>query len=304
MRSIWAGLTGALLLLGLATASWAQNGLERFEKEIKPQLELKNFSYGSGAPLGSSGFVLNDVVAVVPASAATGDKESTVKIKKVTVDELDFERLTKDASPEDSPRFAKLRLEGITGDDDLFAALKPYGVPNVPVDVALDYRIDTAAKVLHLNNLEMTLRGQASIALAMVLEGISDKTNAASAKDDGRLRSAKLTFDDKGLLAKVVPPLADAQGLKPDDVVKTALASIAGFAAPQGPQTLQALDAIASYIADWKAPKGALTLGLKPSKTAGVDDLDKIMMPNALTDLFGFTATYPGTRPGAAKAGK
>lgn len=304
MRSIWAGLTGALLLLGLATASWAQNGLERFEKEIKPQLELKNFSYGSGAPLGSSGFVLNDVVAVVPASAATGDKESTVKIKKVTVDELDFERLTKDASPEDSPRFAKLRLEGITGDDDLFAALKPYGVPNVPVDVALDYRIDTAAKVLHLNNLEMTLRGQASIALAMVLEGISDKTNAASAKDDGRLRSAKLTYDDKGLLAKVVPPLADAEGLKPDDVVKTALASIAGFAAPQGPQTLQALDAIASYIADWKAPKGALTLGLKPSKTAGVDDLDKIMMPNALTDLFGFTATYPGTRPGAAKAGK
>lgn len=304
MRSIWAGLTGALLLLGLATASWAQNGLERFEKEIKPQLELKNFSYGSGAPLGNSGFVLNDVVAVVPASAATGDKESTVKIKKVTVDELDFERLTKDASPEDSPRFAKLKLEGITGDDELFTALKPYGVPNVPVDMALDYRIDTAAKVLHLNNLEMTLRGQASIALAMVLEGISDKTSASSAKDDGRLRSARLTYDDKGLLAKVVPPLADAQGLKPDDVVKTALASIAGFAAPQGPQTLQALDAIASFITDWKTPKGALVLGLKPSKTAGVDDLDKIMMPNALTDLFGFTATYPGTRPGAAKAGK
>lgn len=303
MRSIWAGLTGALLLLGLATASWAQNGLERFEKEIKPQLELKNFSYGSGAPLGNSGFVLNDVVAVVPASAATGDKESTVKIKKVTVDELDFERLTKDASPEDSPRFAKLKLEGITGDDELFTALKPYGVPNVPVDMALDYRIDTAAKVLHLNNLEMTLRGQASIALAMVLEGISDKTSASSAKDDGRLRSARLTYDDKGLLAKVVPPLADAQGLKPDDVVKTALASIAGFAAPQGPQTLQALDAIASFITDWKTPKGALVLGLKPSKTAGVDDLDKIMMPNALTDLFGFTATYPGTRPGAAKAG-
>ncbi len=31
--------------------------------------------------------------------------------------------------------------------------------------------------------------------------------------------------------------------------------------------------------------------------------LDKIMKPNALVDLFGFSATYPGTRPGAAKAG-
>ena len=67
---------------------------------------------------------------------------------------------------------------------------------------------------------------------------------------------------------------------------------------------MQALDAIASYISDWKAPKGPLTLGLKPAKTAGVDDLDKIVMPNALTDLFGFTATYPGTKPGAAKASK
>lgn len=304
MRSIWAGLTTALLLVGLATASWAQNGLERFDKEIKPQLELKKFSYASGAPLGSSGFVLNDVVAVVPANAATGDKESTVKIQKVTVDELDFDRLKKNANPDEGPRFAKLKLEGITGDDELFSALQPYGVPNVPVDVALDYRIDTAAKVLHLNNLEMTLRGQASLALAMVLEGISDKTSASSAKDDGRLRTAKFTYDDKGLLAKLVPPLAQAEGIKPEEMVKTALAAIAGFAEPQGPQTLQALDAIASYISDWKAPKGPLTLGLKPAKTAGVDDLDKIVMPNALTDLFGFTATYPGTKPGAAKAGK
>jgi len=297
----WAGLTAALML---ATASWAQNGLERFDKEIKPQLELKKFSYASGAPLGNTGFVLNDVVAIIPANAATGDKESTVKIQKVTVDALDFDRLKKDANPEEGPRFAKLKFEGITGDDDMFTALKPYGVPNVPIDMALDYRIDTAAKVLHLNNLEMTLRGQASLALAMVLEGISDKTSASSAKDEGRLRTASLTIDDKGLLAKLVPPLAEAEGLKPDDMVNTALASIAGFAAPQGPQTLQALDAVASFIADWKAPKGPLTLGLKPSKTAGVDDLDKIMMPNALTDLFGFTATYPGTRPGAAKAGK
>ena len=304
MRSIWTGLTAALLFVGLATTSWAQNGLERFDKEIKPQIELKKFSYASGAPLGNSGFVLNDVVAVIPANAATGDKESTVKIQKVTVDELDFDRLKKNANPDEGPRFAKLKLEGITGDDELFTALQPYGVPNVPIDVALDYRIDTAAKVLHLNNLEMTLRGQASIALAMVIEGISDKTSASSAKDDGRLRTAKLTYDDKGLLAKVLPPLAQQDGLKPEDAIQAALAGLAGFAAPQGPQTLQALDAVASFLADWKAPKGPLTLGLKPAKTAGIDDLDKIMMPNALTDLFGFTATYPGTKPGAAKAGK
>jgi len=66
---------------------------------------------------------------------------------------------------------------------------------------------------------------------------------------------------------------------------------------------LKALDAVASFIADWKAPKGALALGLKPAKTAGLSDLDKVMMPDALTTVFGFTATYPGTKDGAAKGG-
>ena len=50
-------------------------------------------------------------------------------------------------------------------------------------------------------------------------------------------------------------------------------------------------------------PKGPLALGLKPAKTAGLDDLDKIMMPNALATVFGFSALYPGTRAGAAKGG-
>ena len=78
---------------------------------------------------------------------------------------------------------------------------------------------------------------------------------------------------------------------------------LAAFAAQQGPDTLKSLDAVASFITDWKAPKGPLVLGLKPAKTAGLSDLDKVAMPDALTTEFGFTATYPGTKAGAAKAG-
>lgn len=303
MRSIWTGISAALLVIGLATAAWAQNGLERFEKEIKPQFELKKFTYSSAEPLGSAGFILNDVVAVVPANAATGDKESTVKIQKVTVEELDFDRLKKDAKDDEAPRFAKLKLEGMTGNDEMFTALQPYGVPNVPIDAALDYRLDPAAKVLDLKTLEINLRGQAKIVLALVVDGISDKAGMAGAKDDGRLRTASLTLDDSGLLAKLVPAAAKEQGQKPDEMVKSGLASIAAFAEQQGPDTLKALDAVASFIGDWKAPKGPLTLGLKPAKTAALSDLDKIMMPDALTTVFGFTATYPGTRAGAAKGG-
>ncbi|WP_428686107.1 hypothetical protein [Reyranella sp.] len=303
MRVVFAALVSALLLIGFATGSWAQNGLERFEKEIKPQFELKTLSYASAQPLGASGFVLNDVVAIVPANAATGDKESTIKIDKVTVEELDFDRLRKDSKDDRAPRFARLRMEGMTGDDEIFAALEPYGVPKVPFDIALDYRIDTAAKVLTLNMLEVTLRGQARFALSMIVDGVSDDTDMDTAKDEGRLRSASFTIDDKELLGKLVPAVASEEGIKPEELITTALDALAGFAQAQTGETLKALDAVSSFIADWKAPKGPLVLGLKPTKTAGLQDLDKIMVPDALSTLFGFTATYPGARTGAAKAG-
>lgn len=303
MRVLLGALVSALLLVGWAAGAAAQNGLERFEKELKPQLELEKFTYRSGRPLGSSGFVLEGVEAVVPANAATGDKASTVRIDKVTVEELDFDRLRKDAKDDLAPRFAKLRLEGMTGDDELFTALEPYGVPKVPVDIAFDYRLDPAAKVLTVSALEVSLRGQAKFVLALVMDGISDKADIDTAKDEGRLRTASLTIDDKELLAKLTPALAKEEGLKPQEMVNTALDAIAGFAQLQSGETLKALDAVSSFLGDWKAPKGALALGLRPAKTAGLDDLDKIMVPNALSTIFGFTATYPATRAGAAKAG-
>ncbi len=181
--------------------------------------------------------MLNDVVAVIPANAATGDKESTVKIQKVTVDALDFDRLKKDAKDDEAPRFAKLKLEGMTGDDEMFTALQPYGVPKVPFDIALDYTLDPATKVLDVNTLEIdpARPGQASCC-RWQMDGVSDKTSGmAGAKDDARLRSASLTIDDNGLLAKLLPAWAKEEGVQPEELVQTALTGIAAFAAQQGP---------------------------------------------------------------------
>jgi hypothetical protein len=222
----------------------------------------------------------------------------------VTVDALDFDRMKKDSKDDEAPRFAKLKLEGVTGDDEMFTALQPYGVPNVPFDIALDYTLDPATKVLDVKTLEIAMRGQAKFVLSLQMDGVSDKTSGmAGAKDDARLRSASLTIDDTGLLAKLLPAWAKEEGVPPEELVQTALTGMAAFAAQQGADTLKSLDAVASFIADWKSPKGPLVLGLKPAKTAGLSDLDKVAMPDALTTEFGFTATYPGTKAGAAKAG-
>jgi hypothetical protein len=294
----------AVLLLGLslfATAeAWAQNGLERFEKEIKPQLEFKSLTY-KGAPLGDKGFTLSDVVAVVPGSAATGGQDSTVKIDKVTVEEIDFARLKDSGKNDDLPLFAKMKIEGMTGDDQIGGMMESFGVPKVPVDITLDYRLDPASKVLSLNNLAVALRGQASLSLAMVVEGLSDKASEApGAKDNSRLKSATLVYDDKGLLAQLLPAVAKQQSTTPDALVMMAAAPIGIFAAGKAPDTMKALDALVSFIGDWKKPQGPLKISVAPSKSASMNDLDKIEQPNALSEIFGLKIEYAGTRAGAA----
>jgi hypothetical protein len=295
-------LFGSAALLALVFAGtgslWAQDGLQRFERELKPQLELKSFTYRNAAAKGDSGFVLNDVVAIVPANPSTGDKETTIRIDKVTVDELDFDRLKKDANDDELPRFAKLKAEGISGDDDVFAMLTPYGVPKVPVDFALDYRLDAAKKILTLGALEVALRSQGRAVLAMVVDDVSSKqSEMEGSKDKARLRTASLEIVDSGLIAKVLEATAKSQGNTPEALIAAATMPIGAFAAGQGPATLKALDGIVSFMLDWKQPKGPIKISVTPAKSAGLADLDKIGQPNALVDYFGLAVDYPGTRP-------
>lgn len=300
-RGLWRTLA---LLLGLSLfatmPAQAQNGLQRFEKDIKPQLEFKSLSYDKAAPVGDKGFTLSNVVAVVPASA-TGGQDSTIRIEKVTVEEMDFDRLKDAGKKDDMPLFAKLRIEGMTGDDDLSGMLESFGIPKAPVDLALDYRLNPADKVLTISKLEMGLQGQGRLSLSLVLDGVSDKASeAAGAKDTASLRSASMVYTDVGLLSQLVPAVAKQQGMAADAMIAMAVAPVGAFAANKGPGTVKALDGIASFIADWKKPKGPITVSVTPAKGASINDLDKIEQPNALTEIFGLKVEYAGTRAGAA----
>lgn len=293
-----------VLLIGLSLFATlpanAQNGLQRFEKEIKPQLEFKSLTYDKAAPLGDKGFTLSNVVAVVPASA-TGGKDSTIKIEKVTVEEADFDRMKDSGKKDEIPLFAKLKIEGMTGDDELSGMLESFGIPKAPVDLVLDYRLNPSDKVLTISKLEMGLQGQGSLSLSLVLDGVSDKASeAAGTKDTAKLRSASLVYTDVGLLSQLVPAVAKQQGMTAEAMIAMAVAPIGAFAVGKGPGTVKALDGLASFITDWKKPKGPITISVAPAKSASINDLDKIEEPNALTDIFGLKVEYAGTRAGAA----
>ena len=189
------------------------------------------------------------------------------------------------------------------GDDDAFAMLAPYGVSKAPVDLALDYLIDADKKVLTISKLEVNLRGQSRMTLALIMDGVDDKmSQMATAKDDGRLRTATLEIVDTGLLAKLLPAIARQQGTTADALVAASVGPIVAFAAGQGSPTLKALDGVVSFITDWKQPKGPIRIAITPAKTAGMADFEKVMEPNGLTAVLGLTVDYAGTRAAAATA--
>ena len=296
MRSIGAFLA----LLFLSSGAWAENGLQRFERELKPQLELEKLSYSGAEALGDEGFVLKDVVAVVPATPQTDNKHTTIKIDKVTVESADFDRF-KASNKDDLPRFLKMKFEGVTGDEATANALATYGLPMVPADLTLDYKLDTAAKRLSLEKLEISLRGLGRLELSLVIDGVSDKADEVEdAKDSGRLQSASLTIDDKGLLSQLIVAAAKSQGNKPEDLVALGLLTISTFTGQQDAESMKAFDAVASFVGDWRAPKGPITITVKPAKGASFADVGSLMMPNALRDVLGLTVMYGGTRAGAA----
>lgn len=289
-------------LLAIAPAAIADDGLQCFEREIRPQLDVQKLTYGKGEALGDQGFALSNVVAVMPPSPETGNKPSTIRIGKVTVDAIDFDRL-KDGS-EDLPRFVKAKFEGVTADDNAADSLAAYGLPKVPADLVLDYRLDGATKRLTLNTLEIGLRDQGRVSLSLVLDGIDGKASDANdTQDSGRLQSASLVIDDKGLIARVLAANAKAQGAQPEGLVSLALMTIASLADQQDAESIKAFDAVASFVGDWKAPQGPITINLTPAKGIGMADLGALVAPNALRQILGLQVTYAGMRPGAAVAG-
>jgi len=303
-----AGLAGALLFPGLARAD---DGLQRFEKLLPAlQKEMKQsggatFKYAHGSAIGSSGFALDDITIDVPAEAGKPDsKPSKATIKKIVVEDLDFDRI--DAknldSPTTGPYFMKLSVQGLAIDGAVQEQMKALGMPAATLDMALDYRYEEARKVLTLNKLEVQLPGLAAIAMTMIMDGVPapGPDSAKQAEDNATLRTATLTFDDHSLLAKGLPVAAALSGMDVDQGIAMLRGMLAPMLAGQSAASLANGDALVSFVTDWKAPKGPLTIRLTPAPHTSFAEVKKVDSPDAAQKLLGLAISYGGTRAGIA----
>jgi hypothetical protein len=276
----------------------AADGLSRFEEAVKTGgLPKGALTYKSAKPLGEDGFVLDDVV-VTPPEEATGAKTEPVPIKRITVETFDFAAIDKNLPP----HFVKMHAEGILlGAQPVEGVdLKQLaGVDKVAADFQVDYRLDPEHKTMTLKELGLDLIGLARIDFAMTLDGVA--ANAVDDPDammkDANLRSASLVYEDHSLLGKAVPAAAKTQGIEPAALVAMGKGMLAGLRAGQGMATLAVLDAIASFIDDYKQPKGQLRITLDPPGKTSAAAISAMKNPDEAIKALGLAVSYAGTKP-------
>jgi hypothetical protein len=270
------------------------DGLSRFEQAIK-DAPPGVLAYKSGKALGDNGFVLEGVVVDPDPEAKGAGKPEAVQIKRITVEDFDFASAEKKAAP----NFVKMRAEGIIVSAKAVDGIdlkEMAGLDTVTADFQLDYRLDPERKTMTLNRLELDLNGLARIELTMVLDGV-DPDAVDSAASSATLRTASLVFEDRSLLGTTLPAAAKAQGADIEELVKMAKAMLDGLRAGQETATLAVLDALASYVEDYKQPKGALRVTLNPTAKATVESLGELKNPEDAIKMLGLVVSYPGTRP-------
>ena len=289
----------ASMLCSLALPA-AADGLSRFEEAIK-QAPPGSFTYKSGKALGDSGFVLEGVVVTPPADATGGAKAEPVAIKRISVEDFDFASIDKNVPP----NFVKLRVEGIAIGPKPAEGVdlkEMTGLDKLSADFLLDYRLDPERKTMTLNRLELDLSGLARLELSMVLDGVNPEA-VDKAADDATLRTASLAFEDRSLLRTVLPVAAKLQGGDTDALLKTVKELLGGMRDGQGAPSLAVLDAVGSFVEDYKQPKGPLRITLNPTAKTTMASVAEIKDPDAAIKALGLVVSYAGTRPQGAPAG-
>lgn len=293
-------LIAATIILFLAATASANDGITRFQQDLLPRLPPGMLTYESAAPRGALGFVLEKVVAKVPAQS--GMPASTIQARRVVVEELDFDGL----AAQTFPHFMKLEMFGLveTGNTALDALRQRYGMPETPPgDFRLDYWFDPWARTFRINRLEGTTPGTGSVSFELALDNLRTLGPIPRAELDAvALRSFRLSVESLSGMQFSLRAIAELLGKTEETMIREWQAAIAVVVLGKNGRTRHFGDALVSFLNDYRQPAGHLRIMILPSKPITMRDLGTAWSDADPAGAIGLDASYPGTKEGAAAA--
>ncbi|HUI17806.1 MAG TPA: hypothetical protein VL244_09090 [Alphaproteobacteria bacterium] len=267
----------------------AADSVALFTALAKPALLPNRIEWGAAKATGPSSLVLSDVVVTLAPNPAW-PQGVPVRIARVTIEDIDFEGLRRG----DAPLRLRLTLNGISasGRPAFLAALGPGPYRG---SAALDYRV-RAGEGLRVDRFLLDLSGLGRLELALDLGGaaaLSGRLNAGSL-DTVTMRSGRLVYEDRSLLAKAVAAEARRQNVKEKTVVTQWSLWLGLFAMREGSEALPSLNALLAFLQDYRSPHGALKISFNaPPDAPGGLPIADVLSAGILRTL-GAKVSYAG----------
>ena len=284
----------AALFLALACASTevpAADSVALFTALAKPALLPNRIEWGAAKATGPSSLVLSDVV-VTLAPNAVWPEGVPIHIARVTIEDIDFEGLRRG----DAPLRLRLNLDGISasGRPAILPALGPGPYRG---SAALDYRV-RMGEGLRVDRLVLDLIGLGRLELVLDLGGAAVLSGRLNAGTLGTLtmRSGRLTYEDRSLLAKAVAAEAGRQGTKASTVIAQWSAVLSLFALRDGGDAFPALEALLAFLQDYRSPRGPLKISFTaPPDAPGGLPIAEVLSAGIIRTL-GAKVSYAGAK--------
>ena len=287
-------LVATCLMAGLPGA--AADGLQRFQQEILPKIQKNRLSYEKASPLGADGFVLERVV-VLSEPAAGRPSAPALRIARLEVEAIDYQGFQAGEA-----RFAKVAAKGLVllEAGEYGAEAKRYGLSGKPTDARLDYRYDAAAQVLTVNHLDIATAGYGRLNLEAVFDKVPSLRDPRLPNATVAIRSLRLVYEDQSGLRQVLHGVGQRNGKSEEAISREWLTTLGVASSGKGQRTQPVADALASFLLDYRQPKGPITVTMRPPQPTSFGTMLGLLFLPDPAQLLGASATYPGTRPGAA----
>ena len=263
------------------------DGLARLEM-FAAQAPDGVFDYGNGVSRGVEGFELTDV------AMRNSPNDPPITIDRIVVDAFDWESVAADQPPQ----YFDATIDGIvvtTAAMPELSQMAPFLGDEVTLNLDVDIRTDQAQQTMDINTLVLDLVDLGVFDLAMSAAGVGPEAamNPQFAMMGATLNSARLSYDDSGLMARAFDFAAEQEGTTADALVEEALAELEAarsmITSPQG-QAIQ--DALVAFISDYRAPKGPIEVTLAPTAPVNMMMLMSTPDPNTLVETLGINVTY------------
>ncbi|MFI4986154.1 MAG: hypothetical protein ACHQF3_01820 [Alphaproteobacteria bacterium] len=288
-------LAAALLAASGATVkARAGDAVALFTQLVKPALLPGELTWRSAVATGQHSLVLNDVVLSSPSALPV---RLPLHIARVTIDDIDFDGLRRG----DAPWALRARLEGIAvGPAALMlpiAVNEALGPGPYRANLTIDYKV-RAGRVLRIDNLVLDIPGLARLQLSAELGGLA--ANGGRLKGASvntlTLRSGRLVYDDRSLLAKVVAGTARGQNASEKLIIAEWSTLLGITALKEGTGALPLLDVLLTFLKDFQAPKGPLriTFTAPPEAPGGLPIA--AALTTGIMHALGPNASYAGVK--------